>query len=92
MGAEANGIQRREPPLGRLKMRHYFGREQFHAAHDSAVRNSATDIEPANHAADLKLLAQALEAVNAGLGRIENRHHLTRLLVTDAAQALEAFA
>ena len=36
-------------------MRHHFGGEQFHAAHNLHMRNHSADVEPADYTPDVEL-------------------------------------
>ena len=70
-------------------MRHDLGREQLHAAHHLAVRHAPAGIEPADHPAHAKLFVQRLQALNAGLGRFKDAHHLGDLVVGHPSHPLQ---
>ncbi len=70
-------------------MRHHFGGEQFHAAHHLHVRDHSAGIEPADYAPEVEFVSYALQALDACIRGIEDRHHFAGLLPGRAADPLD---
>src|SRR5438876_11428826 len=73
------------------KFRHDPGGKQLHAAHDSVVRDHATGVKPTDHPTHVELLLQPFQPFYTRLRCIEDRHHLTHLLIRHPTNALQNF-
>src|SRR5712692_2513019 len=74
-----------------LKMRHHFGRKQFHTAHHLLMGNHTARIEPADHSSHAELLLETFQAFHTSVRSIEDGHDLTHLLVGHAPDTFQDF-